>query len=106
MAALLADLREDYDIVLIDSPPLLPVTDGALIAAQVDGALLAVRHGKTTVDQVTAAQDRLESVGAHTAGVILTMAKATGGDAYGYGYGYGYGPEAGPTKRKSPASKR
>lgn len=102
MSTLLADLRERFDIVLIDSPPLLPVTDGALIAAQVDGALLVVRHSKTTVDQVAAAQDRLESVGAHTAGIILSMVKASTSDAYGYGYGYGYGPsEAKSSSRKS-----
>lgn len=102
MSALLAELREQFDIVLIDSPPLLPVTDGALIAAQADGALLVVRHGKTTVDQVTAAQDRLESVGAHTAGIILSMVKVSASDAYGYGYGYGYGPtdDPAPSKRK------
>lgn len=92
MASVLDDLRQGFDIVLIDSPPLLPVTDGALLAAHADGALLIVRHGKTTVDQVTAAQDRIESVGAHTAGVILTMVKASATDAYGYGYGYGYAP--------------
>lgn len=102
MSGLLQELREEFDIVLIDSPPLLPVTDGALIAAQVDGALLVVRHGKTTVDQVGAAQDRLESVGAHTAGVILSMVKSSSSDAYGYGYGYGYAPanEAPPSKKQ------
>lgn len=106
MSILLADLREQFDIVLIDSPPLLPVTDGALIAAQADGALLVVRHSKTTVDQVTAAQDRLESVGAHTAGIILSMVKASTNDAYGYGYGYGYGYEPSEAKSSSRRSKR
>ncbi|WP_456695184.1 polysaccharide biosynthesis tyrosine autokinase [Aeromicrobium sp. P5_D10] len=101
MSTLLADLREEFDIVLIDSPPLLPVTDGALIAAQADGALLVVRHSKTTVDQITAAQARLEAVGAHTSGIILSMVKASASDAYGYGYGYGYGPsDAKPSSRK------
>lgn len=101
MASVLDELRQDFDVVLIDSPPLLPVTDGALLAAHADGALLIVRHGKTTVDQVTAAQDRVESVGAHTAGVILTMVKASATDAYGYGYGYGYAPTAtAPAKAK------
>ncbi len=93
-AALITSLREKYDIVLIDAPPLLPVTDGALLAAQADGALLVVRHGKTTTDQLAVAVDRLEAVGAAPVGVIFNMTPAKGGDAYGYGYGYGYAPEA------------
>jgi capsular exopolysaccharide synthesis family protein len=91
MASLIASLRETYDIVLIDAPPLLPVTDGALLAAQADGALLVVRHGKTTTDQVTLAVQRLEAVGAAPVGVIFNRTPAKGGD--GYGYGYGYAPE-------------
>ena len=93
MAALIESLRESYDIVLIDAPPLLPVTDGALLAAQADGALLVVRHGKTTTDQVAVAVERLEAVGATPVGVIFNMTPAKGGDGYGYGYGYGYAPE-------------
>lgn len=96
MATLIASLRADYDIVLIDAPPLLPVTDGALLAAQADGALLVVRHGKTTVDQVGLAVDRLESVGASPVGVIFNMTPAKGGE--GYGYGYGYAPDAADAK--------
>lgn len=94
MSALIESLRESYDIVLIDAPPLLPVTDGALLAAQSDGALLVVRHGKTTTDQVTMAVERLEAVGATPVGVIFNMTPAKGGDGYGYGYGYGYAPES------------
>lgn len=97
MGALIESLRESYDIVLIDAPPLLPVTDGALLAAQSDGALLVVRHGKTTTDQISVALDRLEAVGATPVGVILNMAPAKGGDGYGYGYGYGYAPDS-PTE--------
>lgn len=93
MRTIIASLRDTYDIVLIDAPPLLPVTDGALLAAQADGALLVVRHGKTTTDQVSMAVERLQAVGATPVGVILNMAPAKGGDGYGYGYGYGYAPD-------------
>lgn len=98
MTTLITSLREQYDIVLIDAPPLLPVTDGALLAAQADGALLVVRHGKTTTDQVKLAVERLEAVGATPVGVIFNMTPAKGGDGYGYGYGYGYAPETATTK--------
>jgi len=94
MSKLIGALREKYDIVLIDAPPLLPVTDGALLAAEADGALLVIRHGKTTTDQVSSAVDRLDAVGATPVGVIFNMTPAKGGDGYGYGYGYGYAPEA------------
>jgi receptor protein-tyrosine kinase len=93
MSAVLKELRADYDIVLIDAPPLLPVTDAALLASQADGAILVVRHGKTTADQVRAAAERLTSVGAEPAGVIFNMTPAKGSGQYGYGYGYGYGYE-------------
>ena len=93
MSTVIKELRDDYDIVLIDAPPLLPVTDAALLASQADGAILVVRHGKTTVDQVRAANERLTSVGAAPVGVIFNMTPARGGGAYGYGYGYGYGYE-------------
>lgn len=98
MRTLIASLRAKFDIVLIDAPPLLPVTDGALLASQADGALLVVRHGKTTADQVSVAVERLESVGAKPVGVILNMTPAKGGGGYGYGYGYGYAPETSPAK--------
>lgn len=59
MAAVLEQLRRDYDAVVIDAPPILPVTDAALIAAQTGGAILVVRHGKTTRDQAAQARQRL-----------------------------------------------
>ncbi|MFW6772749.1 polysaccharide biosynthesis tyrosine autokinase [Nocardioides sp. CPCC 205120] len=94
MGELLAEVRRDYDVVLIDAPPLLPVTDAALLAAQADGALLIVRHGKTTHDQLAGAVNRLAQVDATPLGVVFNMTPKTGGShGYGYGYGYGYSPE-------------
>lgn len=100
MKRLIAKLRADYDIVLIDAPPLLPVADAALLAAESDGAILVVHHGKTTKDQVAAAAGRLESVGAKLIGTVINMSPEPkhGRYGYGYGYGYGYAPEAGRSK--------
>lgn len=103
MAQVLGQVRAQFEVVIVDSPPLLPVTDAALIAAKADGAILAVRHGSTTRDQVTHALDRLAQVDAKLAGTVLTMAPAKS-KAYGYGYGYGYAPEA-ATDDKSPRSE-
>ncbi len=97
MATLLSGLRSAYDVIIIDAPPLLPVTDAALIASQVDGAVIVVRHGRTTREQLTAARERLEAVGATTMGAVFNMVPRKGrgnyGSGYGYGYGYGYAPQ-------------
>jgi capsular exopolysaccharide synthesis family protein len=94
MADLLKQIRDRYDMVIIDAPPLLPVTDAALLASQADGALLVVRYGKTTKDQLAQAVARLHQVDARPIGVVLNMVpnkrRSVG---YGYGYGYGYAPE-------------
>ncbi|MCR4513029.1 polysaccharide biosynthesis tyrosine autokinase [Aeromicrobium sp. 50.2.37] len=96
MSSLIGQLREEYDVVLIDAPPLLPVTDAALIASVVDGAVLVVRHGKTSADQVRGAVERLEGVGAKPVAAVFNMTPTkTGRYGYGYGYGYGYAPQEG-----------
>lgn len=94
-SAQMGDLRKAMqrraDIVLIDAPPLLPVTDAAVLGRECDGALVVVRHGKTTREQFTRSLDALSSVGARVLGTVLNMAP-TGG-THGYGYGYGYSSE-------------
>ena len=105
MEKMLQDLRHDYDVVIVDAPPLLPVTDAALLAAQADGAVVVVRHGKTTRDQLGHAVERLEAVDAKPVGVVVnaTPAKrAARAYSYSYGYGYGYAPvSATESKRES-----
>ncbi len=95
MHDLILELRSTYDTIVIDAPPLLPVTDAALLAEQTDGALVVVRHGKTTREQLHGAHERLAGVGANILGVVFNMVpgKRGGPDGYGYGYGYGYAPE-------------
>ncbi|MBM7783840.1 polysaccharide biosynthesis tyrosine autokinase [Tenggerimyces flavus] len=93
MQLLLKELDKRADVILIDAPPLLPVTDAALLARQADGAVLIVRHGKTTGDQVEQAIGNLAKVDARLLGTVLNMAPAKGPEAYTYGYGYGYGVE-------------
>ncbi len=82
-----------FDMVIIDGPPLLPVSDAAIMARDVDGAILVVRHGKTTKEQLRQAAVRLAQVDANLLGVTVNMTPKRGGKSYGYGYGYGYGPE-------------
>ncbi|MBB2901365.1 non-specific protein-tyrosine kinase [Kineococcus radiotolerans] len=93
MGDLLARLRERADLVIIDSPPLLPVADAAVLARQTDGALVVVKHGKTTRDHLTRALERLRAVDAPVLGGVLTMVPAKASDySYAYEYGYGYQP--------------
>lgn len=96
MSELVRTAREEFDVILIDAPPLLPVTDAALLATQADGALLVVRHGRTTRDQLRHSTERLAAVDATPLGVVFNMVPQRGGGTrhgYGYGYGYGYAPE-------------
>lgn len=91
MADLIAKIHKQYDVVLYDAPPLLPVTDAAVLSRLVGGALLVVAAGRTHGPQVENAIATLENVGAPLSGVILTMLPTKGPDAYGYGrYGYAY----------------
>lgn len=88
---MLSELRAQFDYVIIDSPPLLAVTDGAILAAKSDGALVVVRSGKTKRDQLGHAIGMLNDVGATLLGTVLTMMPVRGGGAYNYNYYYYYG---------------
>ncbi|MEO6604719.1 MAG: polysaccharide biosynthesis tyrosine autokinase [Aeromicrobium sp.] len=91
MRDLLSKLRDAYDVVVIDAPPLLPVADPSILAPMVDGVLLVTRHGKTSREYVHQAASRVGGVGGRTIGVVLNMAPRRAISGYGYGYGYGYG---------------
>lgn len=89
MKALLADALKSYDAVLIDTPPLLPVTDAAALSKLVGGSLVVVDTEKATRNQLRHALRNLDQVQAPVLGVILNKI-ATGSGRYGYGYGYSY----------------
>lgn len=94
MRDLLKAFEDSYDVVVVDSPPLLPVTDAAVLATMASGALLCVHAGKTRKDELMRAANALDAVNARTLGVLLTMVpqgRAEGYQAYGYGQ---YKPDA------------
>jgi capsular exopolysaccharide synthesis family protein len=78
-----------YDRIVIDSPPVMPVTDARILAASADVTLLVLRANKSTHRLSIHARDGLSSVGANVLGVIVNDVPRRGG-SYGYGYGYGY----------------
>lgn len=104
------DLRSRFDYVIIDAPPLLPVTDAAILTNIADGALLIARYGKTTREQFARAIGNLRSVNAPVLGTILSMTPTKGrGSAYEYRYYYssdkdGAAPAAAQTS--TPATQR
>jgi Mrp family chromosome partitioning ATPase len=82
MAEVIEELRGRFDIIIVDCPPLLAVTDGAIIAARSDGALLVVRSRKTKNAQVTTAVRALRAVDARVLGCVLNMVPAKSGDVF------------------------
>lgn len=92
MISLIAELDRSFDVVLFDAPPLLPVTDAAILARNVGGAIVIAAAGRTHRGQLRGAMAALANVDAPVSGIVLTMLPTKGPDAYGYGrYGYGYG---------------
>lgn len=89
MRDLIEALEQRVDLVLIDATPLLPVTDAAILAAQVSGVIVVLRANKTTREQASRAFELLHRVDARIYGVVLNMTPAKGPGASGYGYGYG-----------------
>lgn len=87
---LVDELRSKYDYVIIDSPPLLPVTDGALLARITDGALLVVRSHRTTADQVAQAVDNLAKADATLLGIVTVANKPAKKGSAGYYDSYYY----------------
>jgi polysaccharide biosynthesis transport protein len=83
-------LRELFDLVLIDSPPVLPVTDAVVLAKDADATLLIVAAGQTSRGDLQRAAEKLSQVSARVVGLVLNETSRQSG-GYGYGYGYGYG---------------
>ncbi len=90
---LLEELRHQYDFVIVDTPPILVVTDPAVVAPRVDGVILCIRVTKNGRPYAERAREVLQSLGANVLGVVVNgFGAAVGGNKYGYEhYNYGYG---------------
>jgi polysaccharide biosynthesis transport protein len=98
-AKVFASLRQMFDVVLIDSPPILPVSDALILSRYADVVLFVAAAGETRRGELERAFELLNQSTTRIAGIVLNkVSKRTGG--YGYGYGYGYG------KRYEYASKQ
>lgn len=85
MADMLQQLAA-HATVLIDAPPLLPVTDAAILSRIADGAMVVINAGKTSLDEIGKAFGNLAKVDAHILGAILNRVPTQGADAAQYGY--------------------
>ena len=100
---LLRRVSADADLVLIDSPPLLPVSDAMNLAAHVDGVVLVARAGEVKRSMLTEVNRLLASIPTIKLGFVLTNASTRGG--YGYGYGHGYESSQSGGSRQGVAGK-
>ncbi|WP_330339898.1 polysaccharide biosynthesis tyrosine autokinase [Streptomyces sp. NBC_00557] len=106
MEEVLRELADTYEVVIVDTAPLLPVADTVGLASLAQGALLVVRAGRTSRDQVRAAAASLDRVGVRVLGTVFSMAPAPKGDRYSaYGpYGELPAPRVSAAQEKAGAS--
>ena len=98
-------LNQEYDLAVIDTPPLLSVTDAAALASSVDGVILVAKPGTTRLSEFQQALEQLQAVGAHVLGVVLNEVNPHS-RKYGYyynryysKYAYYYDSQAGGRKK-------
>jgi polysaccharide biosynthesis transport protein len=88
MAEMLKELGERFEHIIIDSPPVLVVTDGTILAGLVDGVVLVAESGRTHRAGLMRTRAILENAGARILGVVLNKLDMQREGYYGYGYGY------------------
>ncbi len=94
-ATMLNQLSEQYDHILIDTPPILAVTDGIIISQHAGVNLVIARYAKTQMKELELTINRFEQVGVKVNGIILNdIQRSSAGYGYGYGYNYAYAYQA------------
>lgn len=88
MEEFIAKLKNDFDVILFDSPPIIAVTDAAILCSRVDGMLLVISAGSTNRDAILRAKSLLDNVDARVLGALLNNLEI--GNAYGSSYYYYY----------------
>ncbi|MFJ6284412.1 polysaccharide biosynthesis tyrosine autokinase [Pseudarthrobacter oxydans] len=102
MKQLVDRLGQAFDTVIIDAPPLLPVTDAAILAQFVSGVVVVVSTQKTKYQELEKSLSGLELVSANLLGIVLNRLPAKGPDAYSYGY---YGGDNVPSQSWKPSRR-
>ena len=78
MKLFLNQLKKEYDFVILDTPPVLPVTDATVLSQMVDGVILVTRYGRTTYESIIKAKENLERVKANLLGTVINDTPITG----------------------------
>jgi capsular exopolysaccharide synthesis family protein len=86
MAEFLSRVAEQYDVVLLDTPPVIAVTDAVLLSPLADSVLLVLKAGETRIEMAKEARERLMNAGSKSIGVVLNGAKPRGRDYNNYYY--------------------
>ena len=89
LKALINEAAADFDMVIVDGPPVLGLADAPLLGAVCRGTLMVVESAKTRTKAAVDAVNRLKASGSHIVGAVLTKFKH---QSHGYGYGYSYEP--------------
>ena len=89
MRAMLNDMSEEYDLLVLDCSPILGLADSTILSVSSDAVLFVVRAGHTSVSAAAEAMHHLSTVGARVAGVVLNDPEHRARQYGGYGYGYG-----------------
>lgn len=98
MKRLIEELSLDYDMVLIDTPPIIAVTDAAILAQEVDGVILVLASGEVNKEFAQKAKEQLDKVGAKILGAVLNKVDMKTGEYYYY---YNYNATDDSKKKKS-----
>lgn len=101
MSDLLVKLQEEFDVVVIDSPPVLAVTDAAILSRVADGVLLVVDCGQTKRESALRAKEALEKAGGRFLGIVLNRIPLNSGY---YSYNNKYYSSNEPSSKRSPAT--
>ncbi|MBM3749237.1 MAG: CpsD/CapB family tyrosine-protein kinase [Acidobacteria bacterium] len=100
MKQLIKRIREQAEVIIFDSPPVLAVADASILGSQCDGALLVVDAGKTRSEVAKRAKETLDKIGVKLFGVVLNKLSNRHGGGYYYYYYYSAEDERGKRRRK------
>lgn len=109
MQTLIDQLQEDYDYVILDTPPIGLVTDASILMQHSDTNMFIVRHGYSKIDYIRSINDIYEEGKFSNLYLVLNdvdFSKGAYGYKYGYGYGYGYGYYEEDKQKEQPFWKR
>jgi len=106
MSELIQDVKQRFDLVLVDSPPILGVSDASVLASEVDLTMIVVQHRKLPRNMLMRVKQAVENVGGHVIGVVLNNVDVRSDNQYQYYTSYYtyYAPTSGEDVQKSPQS--